>query len=43
VPAPRSQATAPQGKADPQEAKREQESGPDKGREKADDRAQEHR
>jgi hypothetical protein len=43
VPVPRSQATAPQGKANPQEAKREQESGQDKNREKVDDRGQERR
>jgi len=43
APPSRSQETAPQGKADSQEAKRAQEPVPEKGREKADDRGQEHR
>ena len=43
APVPRGQAIAPQHKAAPQEANRAQESGQDKGRERADDRGQEHR
>jgi hypothetical protein len=43
APASRSQETAPQGKAAPQEAKRAQEPTQDKGRDKVDDRGQEHR
>jgi hypothetical protein len=43
APVPRGEAIAPQGKAAPQEARRPQESGQGKGREKADDRGQEHR
>jgi hypothetical protein len=42
APASRTQETGPQGKAAPQEA-RQQEPGQEKGREKADDRGQEHR
>jgi hypothetical protein len=44
-PAPtlRTRETEPQGKAAPQEAKRAQEPGQDKGREKVDERGQEHR
>jgi hypothetical protein len=43
VPVSRGQPTAPQGKAEPQEAKRTQEPGQDKGHEKVDDRAPEHK
>jgi hypothetical protein len=43
APASRSQEAGPQSKAAPQEAKPAQEPGQEKGREKADDRGQEHR